>query len=43
VLDTDLASVFLKALSRFWQMPGNREFNNYLYRIQNLEDLFKGT
>lgn len=42
VLDTDLTPVFLKALSRFWQMPGRKEFKNYIYRIQNLEDLMKG-
>ena len=41
VLDTDLASVFLKALSRFWNMPGRKNFKNYLYRIENLENLLK--
>ena len=39
VLDTDLTSVFLKALSRFWQMPGRKEFKNYIYRIENLDAL----
>jgi len=42
VLNTDITSVFLKALSRFWKMPGRTEFKNYIYRIENLEDLMKG-
>lgn len=41
VLNTDLTSAFLKALSRFWKMPGRIEFKNYLYRIENLENLMK--
>jgi|GEM_PF-5266127 len=41
VLNTDLTSVFLKALSRFWKMPGRIEFKNYLYRIENLENFMK--
>ena len=41
ILDTDLTPVFLKALSRFWNMDERKNYINYIYRIENLEDSLK--
>ena len=41
ILDTDLTPVFLKALSRFWNMSERKNYINYIYRIENLEDSLK--
>ncbi len=43
ILDTDLTSVFIKALSEFWNMRDRKNFKNYIYRIENLEDTMNTT